>query len=42
VAAHPGLIHLDVLIEQAADTTLVGTHHGRAEFVENAERGLIA
>jgi hypothetical protein len=41
-SAHPRLIHLDMLVGEAADTVLIGAHHGGAELVENAERRLVA
>jgi hypothetical protein len=37
---HIGFVHLDVPIRLAADPILVGSHHARAELVQDAESRL--
>ena len=38
---HIGFVHLDVPIRLAADPILVGSHHARAELVQDAESRLV-
>ncbi len=41
-SADPCFVHFDMLTGLTADPVLVGTHHGRAELVEDAKGGFIA
>ena len=41
-AADVGFIDFDMLIRQAADAVLIGTHHAGAQLVENTKSGLVA
>jgi hypothetical protein len=39
---HPGFVGFDVLLRIAADAILVGTHHTRAQLMEDLESSLVA
>jgi hypothetical protein len=41
-SANPGLIDLYMLFRPTADTVLVRTHHGGAQFVQNTEGGFVS